>query len=318
MPDLEPQAPWKSAGARRWLVRALAGVALSYVWMALVVGAWIGVATMLHGSFAGSFEVRGRRDGGLLALLAAIGPGSAIVGVGIGGFVGPLWVGSGPGRPRRPLLASSACGAALGGAGAAMVAVVMVWGFIRDVYPSLIYVELTVMGSCVAAGGMGGVLGARLISRRPRPRFTLKRIMRTTAVVGLLLGALARLDRLQRVSARYQRIADGAASSETSMRNLAAQVARQARDGAALAAGFDRLAAISHRYEARVAAAGVASLLRRRGRRQRSEAPLYEGHVRFFEDMREKYREAAQRPWSPVEPDPPRPPLPGILPDDER
>lgn len=315
--DRGPQTPGATGGRRLgplgWLVKALAPPGLGWLWVIPFMACWLLLATVIYGNVSQASNILKRKPWVAVAVIATKG---MMLGGSVGVFVGPLSIGSARGRSRRLILMSAACGAALGALITAPVAIVVEGAFPVFIgYRKIGYILITNLIVCVAAAGLGGLLGGRLVLPRRRVRFTLRRVMLATAVLGLVLGGLARLDRLQRISAEHQGAADRYQSNESSMRNFAAEAARDARSASAFAADYDKLAVAAFTDEARIAAAAIASLLRKTQRQRRSEVPSYERRLRHFETMSVKYREAAQRPWSPVEPDPPEPPLPVMLPD---
>jgi hypothetical protein len=125
--------------------------------------------------------------------------------------------------------------------------------------------------------------------RRPRVRFTVRRLMIVIAVVGVLFAVGLETTRLRRISAARQQALTSYAAYEALARKFSAQqspMETKAREGSAesLAEDLEKAATISARMAAR-----------------------YQRNADYWDMMSKKYADAARYPWRSVEPDPPPP-----------
>ncbi len=145
-------------------MRLVAGLFWGWVWSCLVIVAWIGLAALAIGDVYMMYEAMMGRPWAPYVLGASR---ASILGSFLGGLVGTLSMGNAPARIRRPVLVSSAAGAALGALIPAVAACVVVWADLRQGPRSTLY-EWGIPGAALLGGALGGWLGGRVVQGHQR------------------------------------------------------------------------------------------------------------------------------------------------------
>lgn len=148
----------------RWWVRAVVGFALGCVWWVVVFLAWCAVAAVSFGGLEQALKAMEQRTSRDWVPLAFGGYFVSAIGAWMGGIVGPLVVGAAPRRSRRPLLDSSALGAALGAVPGAAIGCLIGWAI--DPIDNSPTWEYSIFGAGLTLGVLGGVIGGRLVAGR--------------------------------------------------------------------------------------------------------------------------------------------------------
>jgi hypothetical protein len=133
--------------------------------------------------------------------------------------------------------------------------------------------------------------------RRPRMRFTVRRMMVVVAAFGVVLGGWLEVSRLARVSTARRRDAASYAASEALARKFARQSSRFAQELLGVARS-SRPSAVQSDFSQRLELeASIAEESAARSQRNADHWAM----------MKKKYERAARFPWSSVGPDPPPP-----------
>lgn len=148
----------------QWAVRAIAGLFLGWMWANLVVAGWIGLSALVYGDVSRAFDLMMREAWAPYVLSASL---ISMLGSLVGGLVGPLSMGAASSRVRRPILLSSACGAAFAAALGIVVCFAWVWLWLRFATPSVAMAWMMpgLFLLSVVVGLIGGWLGGRVILR---------------------------------------------------------------------------------------------------------------------------------------------------------
>ncbi len=143
----------------RWFERVIAGLFWGWVWSSLVIGGWLGLATVAYGDISRASEIMMRKAWGQYAVTAFMVP---MLGSFVGGFVGPLTIGAASTRVRRPVLLSSIFGAAFGAVIGTVAACATEWISQRCAPRSMLGMWIA-LGVSLPVGLLGVWLGGRAV-----------------------------------------------------------------------------------------------------------------------------------------------------------
>jgi hypothetical protein len=158
-----PKMQTRRLGWKQWLGRFLAGLIFGWVWNSFVQLDWVGLATAIYGSLERALN---QMQPGFWMGMAFAGYFASAPASFFGGLVGPLALDCVP-RIRRPMVCSSASGAALAAATGTVLGLFagcVIWHMAGR---SMLIVWVP-LGLSVPVGVGSGVLGGMIVSRLGR------------------------------------------------------------------------------------------------------------------------------------------------------